>query len=142
MQEWHSEMQGWHTCHSPGCPDCDAYREYLETVDEELREVQDRARGAVALTACCRDGNSAVALRAAAEQQRKRKRDHNNFHMDFENYVLSKWDSRQGIPTGPRRYENKAWAELMKSNLEDSDTTWDIYIRWVSEGGGDEWFMC
>ena len=73
----------------------------------------------------------------SAEEKR---RHFNNFMLDFENYVLSKWDSRQGIPTGPRRHENKAWAELMKSNLEDSDTCWEAYVEWVGQGGGDEWF--
>ena len=68
-------------------------------------------------------------------------RDHDNFMMDFENWVLSKWDSRQGVPKGLRRYENDAWASLMKENLEDSDTTWSIYVSWVENGGGDEWFQ-
>ncbi len=66
--------------------------------------------------------------------------DHNNFMMDFENYVLSLWDARQGIPTGLRRYKNEGWAKLMKSNLEDSDTCWEEYVAWVDSGGGDEWF--
>ena len=70
----------------------------------------------------------------------EKRRHHNNFMMDFENYVLAQWDSRQGIPTGLRRYENEAWAELMRSNLEYSDTTWEAYVEWVSQGGGDEYF--
>ena len=64
-----------------------------------------------------------------------------NFMMDFENWVLARWDSRQGIPTGPRRHENEAWAELMKSNLEDADTCWEEYVAWVAQGGGDEYFQ-
>ena len=82
--------------------------------------------------ACCRD---------AAQQERDKKRHHNNFMMDFENWVLKHWDARQGIPTGPRRYENQEWAKLMKRNLEDSDTSWDEYVEWVRQGGGDEWFQ-
>ena len=37
-----------------------------------------------------------------------------NFLMDFENQILKDWDARQGIPTGPRRFENPAWAALIK----------------------------
>ena len=75
------------------------------------------------------------------EEQLEKRRHYNAFMMDFENYVLSKWDSRQGIPTGPRRYENEAWAELMKSHLEFSDSCWEDYVAWVSQGGGDEYFQ-
>ena len=67
-------------------------------------------------------------------------RDHDNFMMDFENWVLTLWDRRQGVPKGLRRHENEAWAELMKTDLVDSDTTWSIYVSWVENGGGDEWF--
>ena len=142
-QRWEDieEMHGWHACRSTDCSDCEVYREYLEMVEDDVKAIQDRARSAVALTACCRDGSPAVALRAAAEQRREEERNHNNFMMDFENYVLSKWDSRQGIPTGPRRYENEDWAELMKGNLEVSDSCWVDYVAWVSQGGGDEYFQ-
>jgi len=50
MSRWHSD-----TCHSPVCPDCTTYGEYLEMVAEDIREIQDRVHGAVALTACCND---------------------------------------------------------------------------------------
>ena len=75
----------------------------------------------------------------ADEAQRRRYQ--NAFLMDFENWVLTLWDARNGIPTGPRRHENEAWAALMQSNLEFSDTCWDEYVEWVKQGGGDEWFM-
>ncbi len=76
---------------------------------------------------------------SAAEAERRRYRD--AFLMDFENYVLHEWDSRWGIPTGPKRFENENWAALMKSHLEFSDTCWDEYVAWVQQGGGDEWFQ-
>ena len=62
------------------------------------------------------------------------------FMMDFENYCLSKWDAREGIPTGRERWKDAKWAIHMQQELEDSDCTWPIYVRWVQEGGGDEWF--
>ncbi len=69
------------------------------------------------------------------------KRARNDFLMDFENYVLTLWDARNGIPTGPQRFEDGAWAALMKTQLEFSDTCWDEYVAWVRSGGGDEWFQ-
>jgi len=82
-----------------------------------------------------------MASLSSTEEAKQRARDHNNFMLDFENYVLSQWDARQGIPTGPRRYQNEDWAKLMKSNLEFSDTNWEEYVAWVEQGGGDEWFQ-
>ena len=69
------------------------------------------------------------------------KRARNNFLMDFENYVLSLWDGRKGIPTGPQRFEDEEWAALMKTHLEFSDTCWDEYVVWCRSGGGDDWFQ-
>ena len=69
----------------------------------------------------------------------RRRRYYDAFMMDFENYVLSRWDLE--IPTGPRRYMNETWAALMQSNLEFSDTCWEEYVEWVKQGGGDEWFV-
>ncbi len=71
----------------------------------------------------------------ADEAQRRRYQ--NAFLMDFENWVLTLWDLE--IPTGPRRYENEAWAALMQSHLEFSD--WAEYVEWCRCGGGDEWTM-
>jgi len=55
MSRWHSELRGWDTCLCPACADCATYREYLEMVAEDVREIRDRAHGPVALTACCKD---------------------------------------------------------------------------------------
>ena len=63
--------------------------------------------------------------------------------MDFENSLLEDWDARKGIPTGPRRFENAEWAELVKRNVypNHSDVDWDEYVDWVSSGRGNEWFV-
>ncbi len=60
---------------------------------------------------------------------------------DFENHCLNEWDARQGIPTGPKRYEDEAWAAHVLSLLEDSEFGWSEYVTYVNEGYGDEWFM-
>ena len=66
-----------------------------------------------------------------------------DFMTDFENDVLRAWDATKGIPTGPRRFEKAEWAELIKRNVypNHSDVDWYEYVEWVSQGGGDEWFM-
>ena len=63
------------------------------------------------------------------------------FMMDFENYCLARWDARQGIPTGRERWKDETWAAHMQRELEFSDCTWAIYVHWVQQGGGDEWFI-
>ena len=82
-----------------------------------------------------------VAFWQGAPPPTQNRRDRNNFLMDTENWILRRWDSRQGIPKGPRRFENDAWATLVKTCLEDSDTCWDEYCAWVQAGYGDEWFQ-
>ena len=72
----------------------------------------------------------------------ERKIAYNNFMMDFENWCLERWDARQGIPTGPLRYKDEAWAAHMKKHIENSDVKgFEAYAAWVSEGNGDEWFV-
>ena len=71
----------------------------------------------------------------------ERRRDRNNFLMDFENWALSRWDARQGIPTGTSRHEHREWASHMQEHLRDSDTCWGEYVAWVQSGRGDEWFQ-
>jgi hypothetical protein len=47
------------------------------------------------------------------------------------------------MPKGPKRFEKAAWAALVQNNVfpHHSDIDWDEYVDWVSNGGGDEWFM-
>ena len=67
------------------------------------------------------------------------RKDQNNFMMDFENYALRSYAKKH--PTGVARYIVKDWKKHMKAAMEDSDTTWDAYVLWVKNGGGDEWFQ-
>ena len=82
----------------------------------------------------------------------------NDFLMDTENWVLEyKWKEperalQSGLleglkffwtkphPKGRRRFEDPAWAELMKEALADTNTSWETYTAWCQGGGGDEWF--
>ena len=67
----------------------------------------------------------------------------NDFLMDFENDVLRDWDATKGIPTGPRRFQNAEWADLIKRNVYPyhSDVDFYEYIEFCLKGGGDDWFM-
>ena len=63
-----------------------------------------------------------------------------SFLMDFENSCLMSWKFPH-FPKGNRRHEDPHWAELMKSEIsKHSDVTWEEYVLWVEDGGGDEWF--
>ena len=68
-----------------------------------------------------------------------------SYMMDFENWCLeNKWDSSVAPhPKGPKRHEDKAWSEMIKSQAfpNHSDIDWYDYSEWVSRGGGDEWFQ-
>ena len=82
----------------------------------------------------------------------------NAWLMDTENWVLEyKWKEPEralqgglldGLkffwtkphPKGRRRFEDPAWAELMKQALADTNTSWETYTAWCEGGGGDEWF--
>ena len=70
-------------------------------------------------------------------------RDLDAFLMDLENWVLQhRWDSRIGIPCGPRRHLDHLWGEVMKEELaEYPRKNWLEYCEWVQNGGGDEWFQ-
>ena len=64
--------------------------------------------------------------------------------MDFKISCLEMWDSSvKEHPKGPRRHENKEWAELIQSQVypNHSDVDWWEYSEWVTRGGGDEWFQ-
>ena len=65
------------------------------------------------------------------------------FLMDFESDVLRDWDATKGIPTGPRRFEKAEWAKTVRMHCfpNNPHVDWDEYVEWVSQGGGDEWFL-
>jgi len=68
-----------------------------------------------------------------------------SFYMDFENACLQHhWDSSvTPHPKGPKRFENKAWAEMIQNQVypHHSDVDWWEYKTWVENGGGDDWFQ-
>ena len=67
-----------------------------------------------------------------------------SFMMDFENSCLEHhWDSNVAPPKGPKRFLDKRWAEMIKSQVypNHSDVDWYEYVDWVSRGGGDDWFQ-
>ena len=70
-------------------------------------------------------------------------RDLKNFLLDFENWCLqNKWDSRIGIPAGRHRHEDPLWRQVIQEELRDYPRkTWDQYVTFVLQGGGDEWFQ-
>jgi hypothetical protein len=70
-------------------------------------------------------------------------RDLKNFLLDFENWVLqNRWDSRIGIPAGRHRHEDPLWRQVIQEELRDYPRrTWDQYVTFVLQGGGDEWFQ-
>ena len=76
--------------------------------------------------------------------------------MDFENWCLEhKWLAEDYAPRvgeflawldkprprGAGRYLDAEWAAMMRSELENSDSSWEQYCEWVRHGGGDEWFQ-
>ena len=68
-----------------------------------------------------------------------------SFYMDFENSCLANhWDSSSTPhPTGVNRHENEKWAEMIQSQVypNHSDIDWYEYVKWVTQGGGDEMFQ-
>ena len=66
-----------------------------------------------------------------------------NFLMDFENACIPRWDSSiRPHPRGPLRWQDPAWAEMMRRECENhSDVSFQQYCEWCMEGGGDEWFQ-
>ena len=66
-----------------------------------------------------------------------------NFLMDFENACIPRWDSSiRPHPIGPFRWQDTAWAEMMRLSCENnSDVTFEQYCDWCRQGGGDEWFQ-
>jgi hypothetical protein len=76
------------------------------------------------------------------------------FMMDVENEILTAWDARQGIPKGPERCDDPAWAAHVKTCLVAwygggpsrreggrAEVSWAEYVAWVRAGGGDDQFQ-
>ena len=64
------------------------------------------------------------------------------FMMDWENWLLARYDFRKGIPVGLERLSHPAWREHVLEDISKSDwPTWDAYTAYVRNGEGDEWFF-
>ena len=60
---------------------------------------------------------------------------------DYENWLLARFDSRDGVPVGLERLTNEKWVAFVKADLPMSDFTWSAYEAHVKSGFGDEWFF-
>ena len=60
---------------------------------------------------------------------------------DYENMLLSTYDTAKGIPVGMERLTHESWVQHVKDDLPRSDFTWQQYVEYVEAGGGDEWFL-
>ena len=60
---------------------------------------------------------------------------------DYENWLLSRYDSRLGIPFSMERLTDQRWVDHVKADLPMSDFTWEQYEFHVKSGFGDEWFF-
>ena len=60
---------------------------------------------------------------------------------DYENWLLSTYDTMKGLPVGMERLTHGSWVQHVKDNLPMSDFTWMQYVEHVNAGDGDEWFF-
>ncbi len=60
---------------------------------------------------------------------------------DYENWLLSHYDTRRGIPVGMERLTHESWVQHVEDDLPMSDFTWIQYVEQVEAGDGDEWFF-
>jgi hypothetical protein len=57
---------------------------------------------------------------------------------DYENWLLSRFDSRDGLPQGMERLTDPRWVAHVQADLPKSDFTWEQYEHHVKSGFGDE----
>ena len=60
---------------------------------------------------------------------------------DYENWLLSTYNTEVGIPVGMERLTHQSWVQHVKNDLPMSDFTWTQYVQHVEAGDGDEWFF-
>ena len=58
----------------------------------------------------------------------------------YENWLLARFDSREGVPQGLERLTDERWTAHVLEDLPRSDFTWEQYEYHVKSGFGDEWF--
>ena len=69
-------------------------------------------------------------------------REGENLHLtDYENWLLARFDSRDGVPVGLERLTNEMWVAHVRADLPKSDFTWEQYEAHVKAFFGDEWFF-
>ena len=60
---------------------------------------------------------------------------------DYENWLLARFDSRDGVPHGLERLTNERWVAHVKADLPKSDFSWEQHEFHVKAGFGDEYFF-
>ena len=59
---------------------------------------------------------------------------------DYENWLLARFDSSEGVPQGLERLTDKRWMAHVLEDLPKSDFTFSEYQHHVRNHFGDEWF--
>ena len=60
---------------------------------------------------------------------------------DYENFLLARFDSRDGVPQGLDRLTNEKWVAHVQADIPMSDFTLAQYLFHVTKHFGDEWFF-
>ena len=60
---------------------------------------------------------------------------------DYENWLLARFDSRQGVPMGLERLTNERWVAHVKADLPKSDFAWGQYEAHVKAGLATNGFL-
>ena len=60
---------------------------------------------------------------------------------DYENWLLSRYDVKLGMPVGLGRLTHEPWVRHVKNDLPNSDFTWEQYVKHVEANDGDDWFF-
>ena len=60
---------------------------------------------------------------------------------DYENWLLGRFDSRDGVPQGTERLTHAKWVAHVKADIPMSDFTWIEYEHHIKAGFGDEWWF-
>ena len=60
---------------------------------------------------------------------------------DYENWLLSRYDVKLGMPIGLGRLTHEPWVRHVKNDLPNSDFTWEQYEKHVEAAEGDDWFF-
>ena len=71
-------------------------------------------------------------------------REQDNYLMDMENEALANWDNTNKVTgIGKERLKNEKWILHIREYIDDCcglEEAMKQYVKWVENGGGDEWF--